>query len=521
MLPSLRRATRPLLAGALVALAVVSSAAASQPAPAAPGALAPDSVRADLALLRGALAAYHPALDVHGQRGAFEAHVDSLDAALAARRRPVGPREAAAIVARALAVVRDGHTRLNPLNQSGPVQDALWGGRTALPFAFIVAGDGDAERLVVTRDLSGHLPPGTEVLAIDGRPVMQWLDRLQALSPGDGRETDGLRRARLGTSRADLSESGWPLADVLAPLAFPDLPAEVRLAVRRPGAGAEAHVRVRRLTRAERTERLRAAGALEFGDERAWEARMLDGETGYLRLGSFLSYRFSEPADTLLARALAGLRHRGARRLVLDVRGVQGGTLGGERVARFLARRSLPCLRETVEIASDRADPAYFPYLSSMGGGDGWKQPLPSQAVRALGDGRFELLAVPPCDAGPPPGAAWDGQVAVLADAHNESAPFRLLRAVRAHGLGAVVGRPAGGNLAGTSGGVFVRLRLPRTGLAVDLPLFAYRPGDTSGGRSPTSGPLLPDVEVRWTADDVAQGRDPDVEAALRWLGGY
>ncbi|MGB3542425.1 MAG: hypothetical protein WBA11_05805, partial [Rubrivirga sp.] len=102
---------------------------------------------------------------------------------------------------------------------------------------------------------------------------------------------------------------------------------------------------------------------------------------------------------------------------------------------------------------------------------------------------------------------------------HNESATFRLLRAVREFGLGAVVGRPAGGNLAGTTGGVFVLLRLPRTGLAVDLPLFAYRPASGSGDAPPVRGPLVPDVHVRWTADDVAAGRDPDVEAALEWLG--
>ena len=277
---------------------------------------------------------------------------------------------------------------------------------------------------------------------------------------------------------------------------------------------------VERLTRAERTVRLRAAGVLEAEDERAWVSRMVDGETGYLRLGSFLSYRFAEPADTLLSRALRDLRRRGARRLILDVRGVRGGTLGGERVARYLAPRPLPCLDESIEIAADRADSVYFPYLTSMGQGDGWKRPLPPEAVRPLGDGRFELLAAPPCGASSPPDGAWEGAVAVLADAHNESATFRLLRAVRQHGLGAIVGRPAGGNVAGTAGGVFVLLRLPRTGLAVDVPLFAYRPAAGSAGGPAAGGPLQPDVLVEWTADDAASGRDPDLEAALHWLEG-
>jgi hypothetical protein len=33
------------------------------------------------------------------------------------------------------------------------------------------------------------------------------------------------------------------------------------------------------------------------------------------------------------------------------------------------------------------------------------------------------------------------------------------------------------------------------------------------------SRPLKPTVPVQWTRDDLVQGRDPDIEAALRHLG--
>ena len=496
-------------------LAVLVAVLVAPPAP-AQRAHPADSVRADLALLRGALAAYHPALDKYGQRAEVEAHVDSIDAALAVRAAPVASREAAALVAGVLAEVRDGHTRINPLNQTPATRDALWGGRAALPFTFRIVGPAGDERLAVGHDLSpdGALPRGTQVVTVGGLTVARWLDRLAALSPGDGRGARALRRARLETAGPDLAEDGWPLADVLAPLAFPALSDTVALTVRRPGAHADQPVRVARLTRAGRADRLREAGALTFTDERSWETRVLDGETGYLRLGSFLSYQFSTPADTLLARSLRDLRARGARRLVLDVRGVPGGTLGAETVARFLTSAPVPCRGDAVEVASDRADPTFFPYLSSMGQGDGWKQPLPGAALRPLPGGRSELLVVPPCEVRPAPADAWAGPVAVLADAHNVSATFGLLRLVRENRLAVVVGRPAGGTLRGISGGVFVLLRLPRTGLAVDLPLFTYRPAG-----APPDGPLVPDVRVEWTASDVERARDPDLEAALAALG--
>jgi hypothetical protein len=35
------------------------------------------------------------------------------------------------------------------------------------------------------------------------------------------------------------------------------------------------------------------------------------------------------------------------------------------------------------------------------------------------------------------------------------------------------------------------------------------------------SRPLKPSVPVKWTVDDLRQGRDPDLEAALRHFSGH
>ena len=513
----------PLRLSAPLAVLLLAASACAQTLPqpdrpVTPGRGVPaDSVRSDLALLQGAVRAYHPGLAKYGQRAAFDGHLDSLDAALARRDLPVPEGEAVLLVASALRVLADGHTRVTPVDQDPALRERLWGGQTVLPFSFrVVAGaEASEHRLVVTSDLSGTgaLPPGTEIREIDGRPVGAVLGRLLAYTSGDGRGTDALRLARLGVPEHAFDPYARSTFDTFYPLVYPGAPQQAALVVRRPGAAGWTPVAVDRLTRDERERRAQAAGVLPPEDEASWSTRMVGPATALVRLGTFSTWGFETPPDTLLARTFRDLERRGVRRLVLDLRGVPGGNLGALAVARYLTTEPVRCLGDATVIAGREPDAAFFPYLEAYGGGDGWKTPLPDAAVEALADGRYRLLAGPPCQPPPVPAEAFDGPVAVLADAWNESATFSLLRVVRGQGLGTIVGRPAGGNLRGLTAGIVLQLRLPRTGLVATLPLLSSVPeGD------PMDGPLDPDVPVEWTATDVAAGRDPDVAAALAAL---
>lgn len=501
-----------------VLLVTASACAQTPPRPEAPAGLgrgvSADSVRADLALLGGAVAAYHPGLAKYGQRAAFEAHFDSLDAALAGRDEPVAHGEAVLLVASALHVLADGHTEVTPVDQNSELRERLWGGRAVLPFAFrILTEKGGERRLVVTTDLTdaGALPLGTEIKEIDGRAVGDVLDRLLDVASGDGRGTDALRLARLAVPEEAFEWLARSDFDAFYPLLYPTSSAQTALVVRRPGSADYAPAVVERLTRAEREAR--AASSRPPTDEALWTSRMIGPETALVRLGTFATWGFMTPPDTLLARIFRDLKRRRVGRLVLDVRGVPGGNLGASSVARYLTTETVACLGDATVVAARVPDLAFFPYLEAYGGGDGWKRPLPEAAVEPLADGRYRLLAGPPCERPPVPAEAFGGPVVVLADAWNESATFGLLRIVQGQELGTVVGRAAGGNLRGLTAGIVLRLRLPRTGLVVTLPLLSSVPDG-----NPPDGPLVPDVAVEWTSNDVAAGRDPDIDAALAAL---
>lgn len=70
------------------------------------------------------------------------------------------------------------------------------------------------------------------------------------------------------------------------------------------------------------------------------------------------------------------------------------------------------------------------------------------------------------------------------------------------------------GRRRGINGGAFFFLRLSRSRVEVHVPLIGYFPTQPE----PDAG-IVPDLPVRWRAEDVAAGVDPDLEAVRRALG--
>ncbi len=108
-----------------------------------------------------------------------------------------------------------------------------------------------------------------------------------------------------------------------------------------------------------------------------------------------------------------------------------------------------------------------------------------------------------------PRGPRLTGEVAFLSDARAVSFPEGILGLVEAYGLGAIVGRPT----AGVTGNVNP-FDLPG-GYTVSWTGMRYLKPD--GSRHQGIG-VLPTVPVRRTVAAARQGRDEDLEAAVRWI---
>ena len=473
------------LAGAAGAFTLGPSAAS-----AAPGALAED-----LPLLQRAFERLHPGLYRYQTPDQFRARAAETTAAVR------GSDNAAAsylALSKLTASVRCGHTYANFFNQSQSTSDPLFGGRDKLPFHFVWIDD----RMVVTANpmrIEG-LQRGSEIGSIDDTPVAQIQQTLLAYVRADG-SNDAKRRKLLDVTGGDRFET----FDVFKALRFSSKSSRFDLRVRaRPGAPWRTHF-VDPIDLDQRRHMAPAAA----DDSRPDYWRMDFPRTGIARITMPGWAVFNSKWDwrariDALFEEIAQNRVRG---LVIDLRDNEGGLDCGYDLIARLVGFELPLFADYDRCVRFRTAPADLaPYL------DTWDPSFKSlgESAEDLGNGFFRLSNDGDLQGIKPKGPRFTGHVAVLCGAQNSSATFNFIDIVQRHGLGRTYGEPTGGNQRGINGGAFFFLRLPNSGLEVDLPLI----GTFSKTHRPDAG-LLPDAEVRATVEDIADGRDPVLDRAV------
>jgi hypothetical protein len=357
--------------------------------------------------------------------------------------------------------------------------------------------------MVVTHSYAPELRAGTEVLAIDGRPVSQILADLLPYSRADG-SNDAKRISNLEVQGNDRYEA----FDVYFPLVHPrdesqPLRLEVRLAPGEP-------VRKMQVAMMPASER-RAVEGVPKDDASPWTYRELEPGVGLLTMPTWALYNSKFGWEAYLDQLFAGLVTRDASDLIIDLRANEGGDSVGDRILAHLVSKDSAA--EPVERRTRyRSVPAALrPYL------DTWDKSFFDWGDAAIdaGNGFYRLNKYDNDDAGAvikPVAPLYTGRVWVLVGAVNSSATFEFASAVQRERLGTLVGQPTGGNQRGITGGAFFFLRLPRTGFEVDLPLIGQFPLTTQP--VPDAG-IEPDVFVQPRVEDIAVARDAELAAVM------
>ncbi|MEM6644645.1 MAG: S41 family peptidase [Bacteroidota bacterium] len=462
--------------------------------------LTAEQQRADLNVLRSALTQLHPGL----YRYHTEASLDQAMGDLAGAWSTAETLGAAYLaLSQFLATIKCGHTYANFWNQSDELQAELFAPARTLPFAFRLID----ERMVVTWsvDEAAGLPVGTEVTAIDGRPVPELIETLttyvKADGSNDGKRIDNLQVTGFGTFEA---------FDIYFPLRFPATDGQYTLRVQRPGAADAETVAVEAITRTERGERYSAQhGEAPTTYNDLWQFDLLGDGAAYLQIGTFVTWRLEMDWRAFLRDAFTQLREHEVEHLVIDLRGNEGGDNDVNNML-MMALASQPLHLAPVEQRAqyDVMPEALRPHVTL------WNEALLDvrNMVEDTGKGYFRLRGG--SEAGRTLRAnpdAYAGSVYLLVGASNSSATFALTTALQDAGVATVIGQETGGNKRGINGGQYVNLHLPHAGIEVDIPLIAYFPV----GAMPADEGVMPDVMVEQQVSDVIEVHDPERAAAM------
>lgn len=449
----------------------------------------------DVAILRQAWESMHPGVYRYSTPQQVTERLDGLARAWAA---PGTFRERFLALTRVTASLKCGHTYPSPYNSSDTVVARIYPDRSLVPFLFRWI-DG---RMVVIRDDSGvgRFPRGTVISAIDGVATRALLARLVPLARADG-SNDG-KRISLMEARG---EDGYETFDIHLPLVLPlkDV-AAFTLADGRV-------VRAPLLTLAER--RAGFSASVEVAkDANPWTLKKGADGVHRLTMPGWALYESSFDWKTWLGAAMDDLTGDQARGLIVDLRGNEGGQDCGNVIVSRLIDRPLALSRDQRWTRYRKAPDPLKPYLRTWDRSflDWGEAAVASterhgfyRLTRYDDDGQTNLIR--------PEGRRFKGKVAVLCDASNSSATFGFDQTVKDNGLATLVGQTTGGNRRGINGGAFFFLKLPVSGLEVDLPLIASFPATPQPDAA-----IAPDIAVPMTVRDIAAGRDAQMAVATK-----
>ncbi|MBU6167217.1 MAG: hypothetical protein KGQ52_13970 [Alphaproteobacteria bacterium] len=484
---------RSMLLAAL--LASTPAIAADMPNPM----LTPAQAGADVALLRRALETIHPGLYRYVPKAEADAGFARLEAQA---RAPISTLALHREIARLVASIHCDHSKPE-------LPDAIEAWRQAnashLPFRFrLIEG-----RMIL---LSGALPKGAEIIAINGRPVPQILNAVAPLVAYDG-DTDQAVAVKI----ADDSDLGGSDLDEYWPGLF-GAPTSWDIAWKMPGAAASTTSRLAPISFAAWQQLDAPDGRYrnEFYNGITWR---MAGTVARLTIDTFVNYRNPVAPTPYLGGFFKAMQAAGTDHLILDLRRNGGGS---EDVSIALGRYlfdapftwSKPVRYKAIRYGD-------LPrHIESWGDRDALFNPPERDFIRTA-DGLYERTPTGTNEADDddstiehrplPVAQRFSGRLTVLTGPQNGSGATRTIAWLKERRGATLVGEDTSGNAEGPTAGQIFNLTLPASGIRVRVPNAWNRTNIQAF--TPRRG-VEADVPVVPTLADFEAGRDRAVEVA-------
>lgn len=452
-------------------------------------------VSKDMAIFRAAMN-IHPGLYRYNSPQEIAARLDRLEADY---DRDTSTAGRYLLLSRFLAGLKCGHSYCNFFNQSDPAVIALWSQKTRLPFHFEWLGS----QMVVSQDYSGtnQLPAGTVIETINGITSATLLRQLMPLARADG-HNDGKRLSILGVRGAETIE----FFDVFQGLLFPPVDEMHAIEAQLPD-GRRHSLKLPAQTLKDRQSSMTRVA--EDSDQPRWTWTVREDGIAVLAMPGWAMWNSRWDWNAWLDARLDSLDN--AKGLIIDVRMNEGGDDCGNPILSRLVDAPFPGFNFQERVRFETVPDILAPHVST------WNDNFKSIGLggKLLGNGFIERPAKDAAAVIFPSEKRIKVAVAALIGPANSSATFAFADAAKRSGKIKLVGAETGGNRRGINGGGFFFTKLPESGVEFDLPLVGYFPYT----QEPDQG-IEPDVKVVQTAQDIAIGRDPVMNAAVNWLVG-
>jgi hypothetical protein len=458
-----------------------------------------EAARQDAALMRRALETIHPGLYRRTPKAQMDAALARLERGL---RAPVTDTELYGRISAVLAMIGCTHTKAE---QPRAIEAWRTQNPSHLPFRFRLI---EGRMVIVSSDPTQPLlARGTEVLAINGRPVRQLVRALGRLVPIDG-DTPASRASYLADDGDLMGADFDHFYPYLHGFADP-----FTIDVRDGGQRRTVTLKAMSFRDWQMLPNDDAPTRSNFSETTGW--RMVAPTIGLLRVATFVNYRKPTDAAALYARALSDLRSQGMTKLIIDLRDNGGGS-NDAALALIDALASAPyTYQRAVRLKAIRyGDLPQF--ISTWGDRDALFTPPEDHFTR--NGAWFDLkpaLAPDVLVQRQPAPTAFAGPVTLLIGPANASGATMVIAKLKDMARVRTVGETSGGSADGPTAGVVFMLKLPNSGITMRIPR-AWNQMDVA--RFDPGGGVRPDRRVPITVADFRAGRDRALEAAIAEL---
>lgn len=456
-----------------------------------------EELQQDYQILKKALLNYHPGLYRYEDSLTIEGYFAALQNEL---KKEMSTKELYLTLSRFTAKLKCGHTYCNYYNQNGSIKDSIFNRNDKVPFTFNLF----EKRMIIDKNLtSDKLLDRAEIISINNNQIPAIIDSLLPYLKGDG-NNNGKRIIDLELSGLGKFES----FDIFFPLLFPPINNSYELVFKTKDNNVTQKIIVNSITRAERFSSMeKKYGQQPTTLDDLWNFKLLNEKTAYLKLGTFVTNKFTIDWRKFLENAFSEIKSKKIENLIIDIRGNEGGDDEVNLVlGKYLASKSLVFPEYEQLLRYEKVDDGLKSYLNT------WDDSFYDRTGKLiyLNNGLYTWKKSRGNNQINKNNKAFAGKVILLVNAANSSATFFLTNALQQNKIATIIGSETGGNRKGTNGGQLFFLRLPNSKIEIDIPLIAYFPKSEQPNRG-----LIPDIVVVPSIDDILNNKDKELEKAL------